>query len=279
MNLVRHPTDGRVHFSELKSMARSPRHYVNACSEARSVTRPMTVGSVADCLVFGHRGWAIYPGKVRNGREWEAWRKEYTGLVQCIQSEYDDAEVIAEAIRKDAVARILLTGCEYQRVGQWSAYGLECAAGIKGERGGFDAINLKGCELTGGMPYILDLKATASAEPSELAKHAWRMLWHCQGAWYVDGAEAMGLPFGRGTVRNVGGESVEEPVCDFIILAAEVGSGCVTAMPVSATALDHGRRSITMWAERLRACDKTGHFPGYVDGRMAEEMTVPEWES
>ena len=36
-----------------------------------------------------------------------------------------------------------------------------------------------------------------------------------------------------------------------------------------------GRKSITLWAERLRACEDSGRWPGYTDSVV--EMTRPAW--
>ena len=250
--MMRHPADGKVHFSELKQHSRSPAHVRHACEHAREMTRPMTVGAIADCIVFGQRGFKIYPGKVRNGSEWERFKAMHEGQILCIQSEYEDAAGAAAAVLADPVAQRLLDGCEFQRVMQWDAYGLPCAAGIGGERGGFDAINVP-------KRYIADLKITANAEPEALSKHALTMLWHAQGAWYCDGAQALCLDASR-----------------FYIIAVEATPPHpVTVLEVPAAVLDMGRRSIRMWAERHRACEQSGEWPGYVQSEM--ELIVPPW--
>ena len=273
---MRHPTDNRVHISELKAMSRSPAHYRLACESAREVTRPMTVGAVADAMVFGDRGYAVYPGKVRNGKEWEAWSAANAGKFQCIGSEYEDAKRVATAVLTDPIARQLLAGGEYQRTIQWEAYGLPMAAGLEGQRGGIDLIGYHQphkagikcvhdmptmpCDLGDGEPFLGDMKITSSTEPSEFARHAWKMLWHCQGAAYLDAANAHGINARR-----------------FYLLGAEAGSGVVTVLPVSPAAIEAGRKSLHRWAEMLRQCEREDRWPGYVEG-MAEPMDVPEWE-
>ena len=256
---MRHPTDNRIHISELKAMARSPAHYRLACESAREVTRPMTVGAVADAMVFGDRGYAVYPGKVRNGKEWEAWSAANAGKFQCIGSEYEDAKRVATSVLTDPIARQLLAGGEYQRTIQWEAYGLPMAAGLEGQRGGIDLIG-RGCALTDGEPFLADMKVTQSTEPSEFARHAWKMLWHCQGAAYLDACEALAIPAKR-----------------FYLIGVEASSGVVTVLPVSPAAIEAGRKSLHRWAEMLRQCEREDRWPGYVDG-MAEPMDVPEWE-
>src|ERR1700744_2459353 len=139
---MRHPTDGRVHFSELKEMRKSPKHFANACRKARDMSRPMMIGALADCLVFGQRGYAIYPGPTRRGKEWDAFKEVNAGKFLPIQSEIDDAKGAADAVLADPFALSLINspGAEMQLCAQWEAYGLQMAAGIPGERGGFDLV-------------------------------------------------------------------------------------------------------------------------------------------
>ena len=256
---MKNPIDNRVHFSELKQMARSPAHYHQACLDAREVTRPMRVGAVTDCMVFGDRGYALYPGKVRQGAEWDAFAAAHAGEITCIKSEWDDAAGASRAVLAHPLARQLLVGGTYQLALQWEAYGLPMAAGINGVRGGIDLLGV-GCDLTEGEPFVADLKVT-DTEPSTFARHAWRMLWHAQLAAYLDACEALDIPARRAYLIGV------EPAPPH----------AVTILPVSAAALDSGRRSLHRWAEMVRQCTASGVWPGYLD-RMAEPLEVPEWE-
>lgn len=253
MTPMRHPADGRIHFSELKQHAKSPAHVRLACERARDMTRPMVVGSITDDMVFsGGRNVALYPGKVRNGKEWEAFKAANPGKTLCIQSELDDAMGAAEAVLRDPVAARYLDGCEFQRVMQWEAYGLQCAAGIAGERGGFDALHT-------GKEYIADLKITSDTEPDALSRHAWNMLWHVQGAWYLDGARALAIRARR-----------------FVLICAEANPPHnVTVLEVPDALIENGRKSLTHWTERHRACEAAGTWPGYVQAPV--EMAIPEW--
>lgn len=245
-------TDGRVHFSQLKLHSRSPAHVRLACTVPRESTRSMVVGSVADARVFGHRSVAVYPGK-RQGREWLLFEAAHAGELICTQSEWDDAAGAADAVQEDHVAQDLLRGCELQPVVQWEAHGLPCASGIAGKRGGFDAIDR-------ARGRILDLKLTDS-EPETLSRHALQQLWHAQGAWYLDGANA--------------GSDVPR-VTEFVLIAVDPKPPHnVTCMRVPDALLDKGRRQIAMWAERHRSCENSGHWPGYVQSVV--DLTMPGW--
>lgn len=268
MSLVRHPVDGRCHFSELKTLAKSPAHYKLACAAVKTPTRPMIVGAIGDCLVFGQRGYAVYPGKVRNGKEYEAWRDANPGVIQCIQSELDDAKGSAYAVLDDPVAQSILQsdGVEFQVCAQWEAYGLQCAAGIAGERGGYDCVGVATDLMSdlipgirAGAPFVCDLKVTSSTEPYDFSVQAWKMLWHAQLAWYLDGITA-----NRGA-------------CDQAILIGVEASPPhnVTVLLVPPDLIEDGRRSLSLWAEKLRTCDASGQFPGYV--QRGQVMVRPSW--
>jgi hypothetical protein len=270
---MRHPADGRCHFSELKQHARSPAHVRLACTEARETTRAMRVGHIADGLVFQTGKFEVYDGK-RVGAAYKLALDicKETGKELVTQSEYDDAAGAAAAVLADPVATALLAGCEFQRVAQWEAHGLPCAAGIAGERGGFDAVRTgpvdarMSCQggrygdvtrRMGG--YIADLKVTADVEPRALQRQAWRMFWVAQGAWYLDGARAMGLD-----------------VADFYLIAVESAPPhCVTVMRLSAESLEVGRRQVAGWAERHRQCEAAGVWPGFT--QSAVELEPEAW--
>jgi hypothetical protein len=255
--MVRHPVDGRVHFSELKELRKSPVHYKYACETAREITRPMRVGYVSDRIVFGGGGYEVAEIDARRGKAWDqAMAACPPGSMLVTQAEYADACGAAQAVLADPIARARLDGCEFQRVMQWESYGLRCAAGIAGERGGFDAW----CRSRDGTPgYIADLKTTASADPDELARHVYRMCWHAQAAWYLDGAKALCLD-----------------AAEFYLICVEASPPHpVTVLRLPEPVIELGRRALRLWTERLRACDQADVWPGYVQSEV--ELEVPAW--
>ena len=252
---MRHPLDHRVHFSELKEHAKSPAHVKLACQTAREMTRPMMVGAVADSIVFGQRGCTVYPGKVRAGKEWQAFKEAHPFEFLPIDSEFRDAMGCAKAVRNDPRAAELLEGCEYQLCVDWDARGLECGAGIHGERGGLDCVHM-------GKRYVADLKITSSTEPGELARHAFRMYWHAQGVWYLEAAEA-----------NWGKEWIG---ADFYLIAVESSRPHnVTCLRLSEASKQAGAKLLTLWTEQHRQCEASGLWPGYT--QSIGELEPPEW--
>jgi hypothetical protein len=256
---MRHPADGRCHFSEIRQHARSPAHVRLACTEARELTDAMVIGGVADSIVFGQRGYAVYPGKARVGKEWELFRAEHPGQYLPNATLAHKAEGAARAVLADPVARDLLEGCMFQKIVQWEAHGLPCASGIAGERGGIDAWNAAPTLRSGRRPYTADLKITSDVEPRALQRQAWRMSWIAQGAWLLGACEALRMP-----------------AEDHYIIAAEASPPhCVTVMRLSAESLEVGRRQVAGWCERHRQCEAARQWPGYV--MSAVELEPEAW--
>lgn len=250
---MRHPVDDRIHFSELKAHHKSPAHVRLAIEQAREITRPLIVGGIADSLVFEHgQGHALYTGKVRRGKEWDAFKEANPGRYLCIQSELDDAQGAADAVLKDPVAQDILAGCDYQQVMQWDAFGLPCAAGIKGERGGFDALNRSD-------RYIADLKVTATTEPEAFSRHVLNMFWHVQLAWYRVGARSLGQPIDK---------------CRIIGVEASPPHN-VTCLLIPERWLQIGERLLEEWTAAHRRCEEAGVWPGYVQAEI--EAIEPKW--
>ena len=255
MRQVRDP-DGRCHFSSLKHLKDSPAHYLwNITHPRTELTRPMLVGSITDAICFRHRKIAVYDG-IRRGKEWEAFREQHADEVVCNRAEHDDASGAALAVLHDPVSGPILEQPEnqYQRVLQWEDWGLPCAAGIAGAggRGGFDILN-------GKSGFIYDLKVTNDSSPRAIEKQIFSMSWHAQAAFYVDGAKALGMG----------------PL-DFALICVEsTPPHPVTVVELDSALLDFGRRSLSMWTERLKQCEDADHWPGYVSEMIVQGL--PEW--
>ena len=213
----------------------------------------MTVGALADAMILGGRGWALYPGKVRSGKEWESFRAAHAGDVIGIASEVEEATEIAAAVLADETAQSLLRapGMQYQTCHQWSAFGLDCSCGVPGERGGIDAHSLE-------RRILIDLKVTVSAEPDKLMRHAYERMWHAQLAWYLEAMPGLSAMWAA-----------------YLLCVEATAPHCVTVLRVPELLLRDGRKSITIWAEMLRSCEESGRWPGYTDSIV--EMQRPVW--
>ncbi len=247
---IRH-SDGRVHFSDLKHMASSPKHYRYACEHPKKPTQAMLIGAAADRLVFGFGRACCFEG-TRRGKEWDAFQAANHDAVICIASEWEAAKGAADAVRQDPAARAFLEfpQREVQRCMSWEAYGLPFQAGIPGVRGGVDLI---------AGDTLLDLKITNDVEPGALMRHAWSMLWPQQLTCYVDGARSLGIDIARAALLCVESSAPHD----------------VVVLTFDETDFEHGRKSLVMWAERLRACEAAGEWPGHAQSPIPFEP--PAW--
>jgi hypothetical protein len=259
---VRNKADGRVHYSELKHIALCPAHYRRACEYPKEPTRAMTVGAVTDSLLFSNQSVAVYPGKVRNGKEWDAFRESNEGHILCLAGEFSEANERAMAVATDPVAVRALYGCETQGVLHWDMFGLPFASGIEGVRGGFDAYSAKAminvCSFADEYgPYTADLKATVAGTPETLMRHAIRQLWHVQGALFGEAMRALGKPWQTHRLICV------DPI------------GVVTVLRFTDAAIFAGRKILSLWCDQLRACESSGSYPGYAQDEI--ECDVSEY--
>jgi hypothetical protein len=248
--MMRH-CDGRVHFSDLKCMAKSPLHYRYACANPRTPSSEMLVGAAADRLVFGYGRAVMYEGR-RAGMDWVAFQLEHPAAVILIESEWARAAGAAKAVVNDSAAARYLQAPDraVQRCLSWEQYGLPFQAGIPGVRGGVDLLALD---------TVVDLKVTHTTEPGALMRHAWASLWPQQLTCYVDGCRAIGLRAARAA----------------LICVESTPPHPVTVLSFDEADFDEGRKSLTMWTDRLRQCEEADEWPGYVSSEIPYEP--PSW--
>lgn len=109
---------------------------------------------------------------------------------------------------------------------------------------------------------IPDYKTCASADPAAVSKAIEQYGYHQQGAWYIDGAIALGLP------------SAGEPL--FLLVCQEkTAPYLVTVVALDDEALRIGRDRNRKALHLYRRCVHTGHWPGYADGPVTSGL--PGW--
>ncbi len=241
-----------LHFSNLKQMAKSPAHFRHACLDKREATRDMRVGTIGHHIVLGpHRTRPLikFDGEARKGKEWATFLAENDGKGEIVtQAEWDDGDVMAQAVLADPQAAKLLEGCRREVSLQWTDGGIHCAT---------DGIDFVG----GDDSYIGDLKFTNSSEPGQFSRHAIRQWWHAQMVWQQRGAQANKI--GARDLYLLGCESTAPYVVTVLHLAGEE--------------LELGAKSIGRWLERLMLCRESDHWPGYT--QTIAPFVVPRWMS
>lgn len=234
-----------VRFSRLKKMASSPAHFEADFTEQ---TACMEKGSAVDHLIFQSKIVIAYPGKVRNGKDWESFKLDHPDNEFCVVTgaEYEHSRAIAAAIRADRRAMRVLRG-ERQKEIYWSLCGRSCVShlDILGTNGG----------------WVTELKVSQTSNPARFRWQALRMLYHCQLAFYSDAAASY---LGR------------EPRAHFIVCAEATYPHVVTTFKLTHRAIQLGKRCNRLWMERLLQCEAADEYPGY--SQSIVDLDAPEDE-
>lgn len=237
-----------VHFSSLKQFALSPAHFKASCEAELENTRAMRVGTVTHHLVLGPhttRPCTLYTGGDRKGKDWLRFAEENAGRDIVTQAEWDDGEEVARAVLADPAARQILEGCRREVPLKWTDAGIDCATD------GIDFV---------GQGWIGDLKTTTCTEPAAFSRHATRLLYHVQMAWMQNAAHKNGIDTSKG-VFLLGVETSRPHV--------------VTVLRMTPESLDLGRKTFTIWLEKLRVCRDNDFWPGYTQTPV--DFQLPAW--
>jgi hypothetical protein len=249
--------DGSVHFNQLKKLALSPRQYLYAANHEIEPTRAMLIGTIVHLLVLGPRPGAKrivrFSGPRRQGKVWDEFSAANADAEIVTATEWAEAEAIADAVSADPVARMRLDGARFEVPLTWEDHGFRCSTS------GVDIITTR-CALG-------DLKVTTSTFPAAWERHAFKMLYPQQLAFYRRGATANGIDLSGG-LFCLGVES--KPPHEIVDLS------------LSQEMIDFADRSITLWLEKLRVLVEScpsptslADWPGYAQSPVSWEL--PAW--
>jgi len=234
-----------LRFSALRRMSQSPAHYLAAIQPDSSA---IDIGNAADSLILGDGPGVIgyHEGKVRRGKDWEAFEAAHAGKLILTATEYAKAAGMAEAVAAHADATRLLTGI-IRQTREWELLGYRCRGTPDVDGGGF----------------LTDLKTGETSDPRRFPWKVRDFAYHAQLAWYQDGTELAGL--GR-------------PDDCYIVAVEQTPPHVVTVFQLNPHALDLGRRLYRLWLEHLKICDESGEFPGYSQSIVDLDLPDPDEE-
>ena len=183
-----------VNFSTLKTMAKSPLHYLHAVNEPQAPpSDAMILGSATHKAVlepddFGD-DFVVWTGARRAGKEWDAFKE--ASRVHEILTEAMNAKAweISAAVRAHPAAARLLGGVgvnEHTIVWTDEATGLKC-------KGRADRI----ARDRNGVDVLIDLKTDRDPDPRAFSNTIAKRSYHMQMAFYRDGLRASGYDIGR----------------------------------------------------------------------------------
>jgi hypothetical protein len=222
-----------VRFSHLKAYGRSPMHGQHARTAPESdPTYAMERGTAVDALLFGHKKVCGYPGTARRGKEYEKFAAEHADYEILTMAEFDKARRMVDAIRACKLAEPMLQG-KTQDTLLFRWMGLECRTtpDVRGDR------------------FLTELKTSQTSDPSKFLWHARRMAYHAQMRFQEYGCEKHGY-------------RIDD---HFIVCVESEAPHPVTVFHVEPEALEEGDKMLTLWAERLKACEASNAYPPYVD--------------
>lgn len=235
--------DGTHHFSEVKKLALSGKHYIHAVNNPIEPTSKMLIGTAVHFMVLGARPGskplAIFAGKSRNSKAYEAFCEEKEGHEVLLAGEWNRAEDIANAVMADPIAKARLTGARFEVPLEWDEGDIRCST--------------SGVDIVTSDDAIGDLKVTFTTYPEQWMRHAMRMLYPQQVAWYRRGARANGI-------RCAGGL--------FLLGVENKAPFDVVDLDLTEDMIDRADRTIDLWLEKLRLYRASGEWPGYAQSRV-----------
>lgn len=237
-----------VHFSSLKTIDVSPKHYAHAQRFARKDTSALIFGRVLHEMILDPSppAAAIYEGKTRRGKEWDAFAAEHAGETILKRSEIEDAAAMRAALLADPVAGPLLAEGHGEVTIEWTMLGHPC-------KGRVDWLRPNGAPC--------ELKTTKSIVPHAFARDCGKYQYHAQQAFYWGGLCAA---LGR-----------EPPELPTLITVEKAPPYDVAVYRVGYDTLEAGQRKIDTWIKRLDEARRTRTWPGVAPAML--DLRLPEW--
>lgn len=248
----------RVNWSSLKRIGDSPAHYRHAMTyRDDGDTDAMCLGRCVHLGVFEPERFrssvARWDGKVRNGSAWKTFESENAGREILTRGQWERCVALIEAVRGSdakkyleggkAEASLLWTHTT-KAIGDFPAESVQC-------KGRVDFISSAG--------VMVDLKTTPDASPEAFGRTAWKMEYHAQAAFYVDGYEAI-------TGKRL----------PYVLVAVEKDAPYVSqSYRVTDEQLELGRERYLALLSLLGFCRRESRWGGYSDGET--DLVFPRW--
>jgi hypothetical protein len=237
-----------VRWSVLKEMRRSPKHYQYRLTHPREDTPFFRLGRAVHTAVLEPDLFpatvAVFGGKVRRGKEWDAFETENEGRTILKRDEMAMCLGIRDSVRAHPVARHLLEYGEAEKTIVWKdpRTGLTC-------KGRIDWLNSMLC----------DLKTDGQLDPRRFANSVVRYGYHCQLASYREGLRANGI---------------DAPV-KFMVVESDPPYD-VGVFSLDEDALYAGEEELHRLMDRVVECAASGKWPGMF-GEGECPLVLPPW--
>ena len=238
-----------VNFSTLKHIEVSPKHYAHAIRTRRPDSPALIFGRVLHEMILDPTPpkVAIYEGKVRNGKAWDAFEAEHVGETILKRSEIEDAAAMRAALLADPVAGPLLVEGDGEVTLRFSMLDHAC-------KGRVDWL------LPNGAPC--ELKTTKNISERAFTRDAVNYKYAAQQAFYWGGLTAA---LGR-----------EPPELPRMITVEKTPPYDVAVYRIGYDTIEAGQRMIDAWIKDLDTARRSKSWPGIARGRELD-FRLPEW--
>ncbi len=254
-----------AHFTTLKAMALSPRHYRRACDTERPDTPAFLLGRLTHQLALTPHlplDAAVYPGKVRRGKEWDAFKAdaETRGHEIATAGEIANARAMAAAVRGYApAAQLLAPDGQGEVTVTWAE---PTSAAPNSER--IDYVDCRArLDYLSASVGLVELKTTRRIGRASWAREVADRSYHVQLAHYCNGIEAV---------------TGARPVAVHWIVAENVPPFDVAVYRVSSGDIERGAATLAGWLRRVAECEASGMWPG-VGGSETLDFVLPDYAS
>lgn len=232
----------RLNWSRLRLLERSPAHYKAGYGDESDSLR---LGTAVHMAVLEPARYAkeyvVYPGKVRRGKEWDAFETDAVRRGLTVVSRSEQAKTLAtrDAVLANRRAMEYLTGGKPEVTFEWEIGAgdlrFECKA-----RADYD-----------GPLGLVDLKSTQCAAPKAFAHSVLKYGYDGQAAWYRDGKQRD---------PRYGQRS------PFTIIAVESAPPhLVTVFRMPKAVLERGQERYETLLAKLHDCQTRNYWGGYVE--------------
>lgn len=233
-------------------MARSAQHYRSAMDEPREPSAAMEFGTLVHRLVLGGDDFAVFPGKVRNGKAWDAFEAD-------VHASHPDRLIVTTDVagRADRAARRILENLNAITEPETCISGFQLVT--EGLREHSIDWTYRGRPAHStldvlGPGRIVDLKTVPNASPAKVKRRTIEMLYHAQMAFYRQAAERDDMQRDPVSLWNYQ---------SFLVFAEVTPPHACSILRCMPRLLEEGARCCAAWFEQLQVCEQSQAWPGY----------------
>lgn len=238
--------DVAMTWSALKEMSRSPAHCRHKAlqPDGGEQSLAMRMGSAVHALTFGTPSVAVYSGKVRRGKEWEAFEAAAVlvdpRVVIVNEREHAVALGMATALQNDPIANPYLFGphVEHEQPMAWEVGGR--------------AYRTRGIDFIRRGHWIGELKQSRTAQPGRFERDQLRALYPAQVELYDEGEAILS-----------GRDRAKHPVKKLIVAVEPTPPYVVAVYVLTPSAIRQAVKTIGMYRSILATCEAANAWPGY----------------